>query len=237
MSMSEPRFDILFEDDALLAVVKPAGIATQAPLGIESLESRIKKYLAREPGGESEVYLGIPHRLDRPVSGAMVFAKTHRVARNLARQFEKRRVRKLYWACVQGQVEPAQGTWTDYLCKVYGQPKTMIVESTDAGAQLAVLHYRTIGRHRHGSWLEIELETGRTHQVRVQAASRGHAVLGDAHYGGELPFGPHYEDERLRPIALHARSLRVMHTITREEMTFEASLPPKWEALELTPST
>jgi RluA family pseudouridine synthase len=231
--MSEPGFDILFEDDALLAVVKPAGIATQAPPGIESLESRIKKYLAHESGGEKEVYLGIPHRLDRPVSGAMVFAKTHRVARNLARQFEKRRVHKRYWACVVGHVEPAEGTWTDHLHKVYGQPKTMIVESTHAGAQLAVLHYREIGRHRHGSWLEIELETGRTHQVRIQAASRGFAVLGDAHYGCEAPFGPPYEDERLRTIALHARSLRVMHTISREDMTFEAPLPATWEEIEL----
>lgn len=231
--MSPPGFDILFEDDALLAVVKPAGIATQAPPGIESLESRIKRYLARKPGDETDVYLGIPHRLDRPVSGVMIFAKTHRVARNLARQFERRRVHKLYWACVRGNVEPAEGTWTDYLCKVYGQPKTMVVESTHAGAQLAVLHYRTIGRQRYGSWLEIELETGRTHQVRIQAASRGYPVLGDAHYGCAIPFGPPYDDERLRPIALHARSLTIMHTISRVEMTFEAPPNADWQALSL----
>ncbi|MEX2114631.1 MAG: RluA family pseudouridine synthase [Pirellulales bacterium] len=231
--MSQPGFDILFEDDALLVVVKPAGIATQAPPDIESLESRIKRYLAPDAGSTVDVYLGIPHRLDRPVSGVMVFAKTHRVARNLARQFERRRVRKQYWACVQGTVEPAAGTWTDYLCKVYGKPKTMVVECTHAGAQYAVLHYRAIGRHSQGSWLEIELETGRTHQVRVQAATRGYPVLGDTHYGCELPFGPHYEDERLRPIALHARSLTVMHTLTREEMTFESPVGDAWQELEL----
>jgi 23S rRNA pseudouridine1911/1915/1917 synthase len=138
---------------------------------------------------------------------------------------------------VLGQVEPAEGTWTDFLHKVYGQPKTMVVESTHAGAQLAVLHYQTIGRHRHGSWLEIELETGRTHQVRIQAASRGFPVLGDAHYGCEVAFGPHFEDERLRPIALHARSLRVMHTISREEMTFEAPLQGAWEEIDLQPTS
>lgn len=232
--MAQPGFDILFEDDALLVVGKPAGIATQAPPGIESLERRIKRYLALEPGGEQNVYLGIPHRLDRPVSGVMVFAKTHRVARNLARQFERRRVKKIYWACVQGTVEPASGTWTDYLCKIYGQPKTKVVDSTDPNAQHAVLHYRVIGWHRHGSWLEIELETGRTHQVRVQTSSRGHPVVGDAHYGCELPFGPPTDDERLRPIALHARSLTVMHTITRQEMTFEAPTPDTWQLLEPT---
>ncbi len=231
--MTHPGFDILFEDDALLVVAKPAGIATQAPPGIESLESRIKQYLVHAGGSAADVYLGIPHRLDRPVSGVMVFAKTHRVARNLARQFERRGVRKQYWACVAGAVEPAGGTWTDYLCKVYGQPKTMVVEDTHAGAQLAVLHYQTIGRHDYGSWLEIELETGRTHQVRVQAASRGYPVLGDTHYGCALSFGPHRDDERLRPIALHARSLTVMHTLTREAMTFEAPLSDAWQALKL----
>jgi RluA family pseudouridine synthase len=231
--MTQPGFDILFEDDALLAVVKPAGIATQAPPGIESLESRIKRYLAADDGNPAEVYLGIPHRLDRPVSGVMVFAKTHRVARNLARQFERRRVHKVYWACVRGVVEPAAGTWTDFLCKIHGQPKTKVVESNHPGAQHAVLHYRTIGRHRGGSWLEIELETGRTHQVRIQSASRGYPVLGDAHYGCEVPFGPPHNDERLRPIALHARSLTVMHTISREEMKFEAPVNDDWQELGL----
>jgi RluA family pseudouridine synthase len=228
-------FDILLEDEALLVVVKPSGIATQAPPGIESLESRIKTYLAGETREAAEIYLGIPHRLDRPVSGAMVFAKTHRAARNLAKQFERRKVRKLYWACVQGHVEPAAGTWADHLCKVYGQPKTMVVESTHPGAQQAVLHYRTIGRHRHGEWLEIELETGRTHQVRIQAASRGFPVLGDTHYGCEIPFGPQCDDWRERAIALHARSLSFLHPLLRTETILVAPPGESWEQIELEP--
>src|SRR5947209_1400097 len=96
-SMPGPGFVVLLEDDAFLAVVKPAGVATQAPPGIDSLEVRIKNYLA-EASPASSVYLGIPHRLDRPVSGAIVFAKTRRAARQLSKQFEKRRVKKLYWA-------------------------------------------------------------------------------------------------------------------------------------------
>jgi len=166
----------------------------------------------------------------------MVFAKTHRAARNLARQFERRRVGKLYWACVEGIVEPADGTWNDYLCKVYGQPRTMVVGASHSGAQAAVLRYRTIGRHRHGSWLEVELETGRTHQVRVQAASRGYPILGDAHYGSSIPFGPQWDDPRLRSIALHARRLTVAHPLSREAITLIAPLEASWSDANLEPA-
>ncbi len=107
--------------------------------------------------------------------------------------------------------------------------------STRIPAQEAILRYRTLGFHGAGSWLEIELETGRTHQIRAQAASRGHAVLGDAHYGSRLPFGPETTDERQRPIALHARSLAFFHPTTQTEVALEAPLPPVWETLGLAP--
>jgi RluA family pseudouridine synthase len=204
--MSDRGFEILLEDDACLAVVKPSGIATQAPPGIDSLEVRIKAYLASVGPPAAEIYLGIPHRLDRPVSGAMIFAKTRRAARQFSKQFERRRVKKLYWAAVERVVEPLEGTWSDYLWKVHGQPRALLVDHSHPDAQQAILHYRTLGFHRCGSWLEIELATGRTHQVRVQASSRGYPILGDAHYGSRIPFGEQPEDERLRAIALHART-------------------------------
>jgi len=230
---SGPGFEILAEDESLLAVGKPTGIATQAPPGIDSLEMRIRAYLAGqdEPG---DVYLGIPHRLDRPVSGAILFAKTRRAARQLSRQFERRRVKKLYWACVERTIEPVDGTWIDYLHKIHGQPRSAVVEATHPGAQEAILHYRTLGQHRAGTWLEIELETGRTHQIRVQAASRGHPVLGDLQYGSRFPFGPSCEDERQRVIALHARSIAFFHPTSKEPMTVEAPTGEAWEGLELT---
>ena len=234
--MPERGFEILFEDEAVLAVAKPSGIATQAPPEFESLETRIRAYLTGHGGDPAALYLGIPHRLDRPVSGAIVFAKTRRAARQLAKQFERRRVRKLYWACVERVVEPPTGTWNDYLHKVYGQPRTAVVEHTHEGAQEAILHYRTLGFHHAGSWLEIELETGRTHQIRAQTSSRGHAVLGDAHYGSRLTFGPQTADERLRAIALHARKLAFFHPTTKAEITLEAPLPPAWNELDLTPA-
>ena len=234
-SPGEPGFDVLLEDDALLAVSKPPGIATQSPPGIESLESRIRAYLAGADRAPADVYLGIPHRLDRPVSGAILFAKTRREARQLSRQLERRRVKKIYWACVERAVEPLSGTWTDYLYKVHGQPRAAVVEASHPDGLEAILHYRTRGFHAAGSWLEIELETGRTHQIRVQSATRGHPILGDEHYGARITFGPPQPDERQRMIALHARSITFFHPTTKEPVTVEAPLNAAWRELELTP--
>jgi len=219
-----------------LGVLKPAGLLTQAPPGIDSLEVRIKAFLKQRDSKPGGVYLGVPHRLDRPVSGAMVFAKHVRAAHRLCKQFEHRTVRKIYWTCVEGLVEPASGTWTDVLWKVHGQPRALVVDANHPEGRWAVLHYRTLGRHRNGTWLEIELETGRTHQVRVQAASRGFPLLGDRLYGSSIAFGPRPEDERLWAIALHARSLSFDHPMTRQPVTITANLPRPWDELALEPA-
>jgi 23S rRNA pseudouridine1911/1915/1917 synthase len=137
-------------------------------------------------------------------------------------------VKKVYWACVQGRPDPAEGTWQDFLRKVYGKPRTEVVLSDHPEARLAVLRYRTIGSTPFGSWLEIELETGRTHQVRIQAASRGHPLLGDLFYGSTIPFGPQYEDERLRAIALHARTLSFTHPTSKQWISTTAPTPAFW---------
>ncbi len=231
--MADPGFQILFEEGPCLAVSKPAGLPTQAPPGIESLETRIKLFLQQRRGDSGDVYLAVPHRLDRPVSGAMIFATERAAARKLSRQFERRQVEKIYWACVSGRVEPAEGTWTDFLWKVHGQPRAVVVDAAHPGGQLAILHYRTLGYGAHGSWLEVELETGRTHQVRVQAASRGFAVLGDEHYGSPILFGPRHEDLRRRAIALHAREFSFRHPVSQAEITVTAPLDDAWRELAL----
>ncbi len=230
--MTELGFEILYESEACLALSKPSGLLTQAPPGIDSLEVRIKTYLAGEEG-PGAVYLGVPHRIDRPASGALVFGKTRRATRGLARQFERRLVRKVYWACVAGEVTPAAGTWRDFVRKVPSEARAEVVAADGPDAQVAVLHYRTLDTRPWGSWLEIELETGRTHQIRVQAACRGHPVLGDLQYGSTVPFGPQHEDERLRAIALHARSLSFRHPKTREEVSVTAPVSADWAALGL----
>ncbi len=185
---------ILYEDGPCLAVCKPPGVATQAPPGIDSIEARIKAFLRRRDDPPHEIYLAVPHRLDRPASGAMIFATRRRAAQKLAKQFENRTVKKVYWALVEGRPDPLAGTWRDFVRKVYGKPQAEIVAADHPEAKLAVLHYRTLASNDDWSWLEIELETGRTHQIRVQAASRGHAVLGDLQYGSKIPFGPPFED-------------------------------------------
>jgi 23S rRNA pseudouridine1911/1915/1917 synthase len=231
--MPETAVHVLYESGPCLAVLKPAGLATQAPPGIDSMEARIKALLAERNPQHDVIYLAVPHRLDRPVSGAMVFATRRRAAHKISLQFERREVRKTYWACVEGEVSPAEGTWTDQMRKVYGHPKAEIVPADHPEARRAVLHYRTLGRTAWGSWLEIELETGRTHQIRLQAASRGHPVLGDAFYGGGIAFGVQHADERLRAIALHGRSLSFRDPSTKEIVTVIAPLPDDWAALDL----
>ncbi|HTU27528.1 MAG TPA: pseudouridine synthase, partial [Pirellulales bacterium] len=152
----------------------------------------------------------------------------------LCKQFERREVEKIYWALVEGVVDPPTGTWRDTLWKIHGQPRTQVVESSHPEGRPAVLHYRTLGRAPHGSWLEVELETGRTHQVRIQAASRGHAILGDELYGSTIPFGAQFEDMRLRAIALHGRRLSFQHPMTREPVSIEGALPAAWNEAGIT---
>jgi RluA family pseudouridine synthase len=225
----ETSVEILYQSAACLVLMKPAGVATQAPPQFDSLERRLRAWLGRLPSAHDRVYLGVPHRLDRPVSGAIVFALRRRAAFKLSRQFERREIGKVYWACVEGVVEPAEGTWTDTMRKVYGHPRAEVVSADHPEAQTAVLHYRTLGRSSFGSLLEIDLETGRTHQIRVQASSRGHPVLGDPLYGSSVPFGTQHEDERLRAIALHARSLSFVDPAGKEPVTVVTPLPRAWQ--------
>jgi 23S rRNA pseudouridine1911/1915/1917 synthase len=111
------------------------------------------------------------------------------------------------------------------------RPQAEVVAATAPDAREAVLHYKTLAAAPWGTWLEIELETGRMHQIRLQAATRGHPVLGDAMYGSTVPFGPQHDDGRLRAIALHARSLAFQHPMTREPVSVVAPLGADWLAL------
>lgn len=237
--MIDDQVQLLYREGPCLVVNKPAGILTQAPPAIDSLELRVKRWLADQEGKTGNVYLGVPHRLDRPVTGAIVLARHVRATRRLAEQFEGRLVRKVYWACVEGQVEPLEGEWQDWMIKVPGEPRGAVVEPGDPQARLARLRYRTLGHSicesQQQSWLEIELETGRTHQIRVQASARGWPVVGDAFYGAQRRFGPPESDERLRPIALHAQCLAFRHPMTQERVEISAPLPPSWNELALTP--
>jgi 23S rRNA-/tRNA-specific pseudouridylate synthase len=123
-----PDFEILLEDGPLLAVNKPAGLLTQAPPGIDSLEHRVKDYLTVRDQKPGRCYLGVPHRLDRPVSGVLLFAKHVRAARRLSEQFEGRAVEKTYWVAVSGHPKEDAGTWIDFMKKVQQQPLAVIAQ-------------------------------------------------------------------------------------------------------------
>jgi len=226
---AELGFEILYEHVGCLVVNKPPGLLTQAPPGIDSLEVRVKAYLGGSGGGG--VYLGVPHRLDRPATGVIIFGKDLCTTRKLGEQFEKRRVQKVYWACVEGHVTVETGRWEDHLYKVAGAPRAEVVGVGHPEGRVAALHYRVVKTFDWGTWLEIELETGRTHQIRVQAASRRHPVLGDKQYGSTVVFGPQFEDERLQAIALHARSLSFRDPETRQTVTAVAPVAEYWPRL------
>ena len=217
-----------------MAVAKPAPLLTQGvPAGIPTLEAMVKAYLKDRYHKAGNVYLGIPHRLDRPVSGVVLFARSTKAARRLAEQFRDRQVRKVYWALVErdaaGQVPAAQGQWEDWVLKVKEEARTELATAATPGARHAVLNFRRLREHEEGALLEIEPLTGRMHQIRVQAGSRGWPVRGDAVYGARLPFGPPAELPRDRLIALHARSLTFLHPIRYEPITVTAPVSQTWE--------
>lgn len=230
---------VLFEDEHCLAVLKPAGQLIQgtwAPPGETTLEQDVRRRL--NPLDPDSAYLGIVHRLDRPVSGVILWTKTPKAARRLARQFETRRVVKEYWAIVETDAEeggpspgpsptlpPPGDVWIDWLTRRTGEAG--VIESVapeSPGAREAVTRVNVdfaVRLPAGARWLRLWPETGRTHQLRVQASVRGSPILGDAVYGSKREFAP--------GIALHARALRVGHPITGEPLVLSAPPPRSWE--------
>ena len=222
--MSATAAAVLFEDAHLVAVAKPAGLLTQGPSWKEpSLEQNVRRHLA--PDAPDSVYLGTVHRLDRPVSGVVVWAKTHRAARRLADQFASRRVVKEYQAVVEStELVTGEGVWIDWLTRSPDASGVVRVAAEgDPQARRAVTRYRvepSANVPEGALWLRLWPETGRTHQLRAQSAQRGAPVWGDAPYGARhsFPLG----------IALHARALTFLHPALGRPLTIVAPLPAAW---------
>jgi len=222
--MSAPSLEVLYEDNHLLALAKPAGLPT---MGVApqrpSLLTLAKDYLKCRYGKPGNVYLGVVSRLDAPVTGVVLFARTSKAARRLTEQFRSGQVQKLYWAVVEGEVRPAQGQCLDWLVHDERHRRVHVVQGGRPGAQEARLNFRRLRTALGLSVLEIELHTGRKHQIRVQLAHRGFPVVGDRKYGSRRAFPA--------GIALHARRLVVVHPVRYEPVEFIAPLPPSWSSL------
>ncbi len=212
---------ILYEDNHLLAVLKPAGLATMglAP-GRPTLLELARQYVKARYNKPGNVYLGVVSRLDVPVSGVVLFARTSKAARRLTEQFRTRAVEKTYWAIVEGRIEPPSAELVDFVARDERSHGARILSRLAPEAREARLRYRHLKTLGDCSLVEIELETGRKHQIRLQLAHRGHPVLGDRKYGGrrEFPAG----------IALHARRLVVTHPVQGRPVELIAPVPPAW---------
>ncbi len=228
--------EILLDDKPLLVVNKPAGLLTQGPKSARStVESLVREEWKRRLGKTGNVYLGIPHRLDRAVTGVMLFATNSKGASRLAEIFRDRRVRKTYWAILESCPTPTEGELVDGLVKLDGVAFAEIVPVGTAGSQEARLTYRTL-REVPGGWLvEIHPETGRFHQIRAQFGHVGCPVLGDVLYGARQSLSPEEtgwiddgSESPVTPIALHSRRLILPHPVRFDELSIEAPLPAYW---------
>lgn len=219
--MPEPPFEVLFEDNHCLAICKEAGRLSAHYAGDEeTLDRDVRAYLKAKYDKPGNVYLGVVHRLDRPVSGVLLFARTSKAAARLSEQFREGTVEKVYWAVVEGEWPEPAGSLIDWLRKNDAAGRVEVVTESTPGARQAVLHYTRKAVHGGVSWLEIRPQTGRTHQLRVQLASRGFPIFGDAKYGGLHTFGP--------AIGLHARELTFLHPTRTEPVTLVAEVPRTW---------
>jgi len=218
MSKRKP-FEPLYIDNHLMVVNKPAGILAQADeTGDPDILTLGKAYLKKRFGKPGKVYLGLVHRLDRPVSGVMVLARTSKAAARLTEMFRERQVEKRYLAVVEGQISGTDH-WRDYLLKDGRKVRTVAADHPKG--KEARLSWQAIDTGASTSLVEVALHTGRPHQIRLQFASRGYPLVGDLRYDAKTRFDG-------INLALHSYSLGITHPTRREPMSFVVRPPQSW---------
>ena len=222
------KLNVLYEDNHVIVVEKPVNIPSQADkTGDEDMLSIVKHYLKEKYQKPGEVYLGLIHRLDRPVGGVMVFAKTSKAAARLSEQVRTKQFEKQYLVVVDGKMEAEQGILEDYLLKNEKNNISKVVKEGTKNAKLASLDYEVLkyAEDINLSVVKVNLHTGRHHQIRVQFASRGHSLYADQKYGTR---------GRGKQIALWAYKLSFYHPVSKQKLTFQV-LPKMigtWKILE-----
>ena len=222
------NLNIIFEDNHVIVVEKIVNIPSQGDkTGDEDMLNIIKKHIKEKYNKPGDVYLGLVHRLDRPVGGVMVFAKTSKSASRLSEQVRNKTMKKKYLVIADGKIEQAKGEWEDYLIKNERTNISKVVNKNIKNAKLAKLDYEIIKYDEiiDLSVVKVNLHTGRHHQIRVQFSSRGHSIYGDQKYGTR---------GKGKQICLWEYELRFIHPITKQEMVFRL-FPKKegsWKILE-----
>lgn len=214
------HIDVLYEDNHLLIVEKPVNIAVQEDASKDmDLLNMLKSYIKEKYNKPGDVYLGLVHRLDRPVGGVIVFARTSKAASRLSNELRKQQIYRKYKAIIRGTLPNKQGELVDYLYKDRKKNLVSVVSSKNKDGKKAILEYKVLSKKDNLSMLEVELKTGRSHQIRVQLANQGTPLYGDQKYGEHV-------NKHGQQIALWASSLSVKHP-TKDEMITVESEPPK----------
>ncbi|TWT64454.1 RluA family pseudouridine synthase [Rubinisphaera italica] len=221
---------ILCEDAPLIAVSKPAGLLSQgAPRGVFCLPDYVKAYLKYQYDKPGNVYLGVIHRIDRPVTGVVLFSRNSKGAARLSEQFRERQVKKTYLALLESPPPEEEGKLVDLIRKIPDQARAVIEPTESNGAKRAELSYRVLGTHQKYTLVEVTPLTGRMHQIRLQFASRGCPIVGDQLYGAtrEIDLRPLTSDYTTQ-IALHAWKLEFQHPVRYDTQVITAPLPSEW---------
>ena len=219
---------ILYEDNHIIIVNKaPSEIVQGDKTGDTPLSDIVKSYLKEKYNKPGNVFCGVTHRLDRPTSGVVVFAKTSKALSRLNDMFRNGEVGKTYWAIVKNQPPKDEDTLTHYLVKNEKNNKSVFYDTEKLHAKKAVLHYKVIARSDNYFLLEVQLETGRHHQIRVQLSAIGCPVKGDLKYGSP-------RSNRDGSISLHARRIAFVHPVSQENIAVTAPVPDDtlWKAFE-----
>ncbi|MBQ3495050.1 MAG: RluA family pseudouridine synthase [Clostridia bacterium] len=209
--------DVIYEDNHIIVCTKPQNVATQADIsGDEDMLNMVKMYVKEKYNKQGNVYVGLVHRLDRPTGGVMVFAKTSKAAGRLCEQIKQNIFKKKYYAVVVGEPRIKTATLKNYLKKDEKENIVKIVPQTLSGAKYAELSYNTLKTNNKLSLVDVDLKTGRSHQIRVQLAYNGNPIFGDAKYSTKI---------NGQNLSLWAYYLEFIHPTTKQKMTFKV-LPP-----------
>ena len=219
--------EVIYEDNHLIAVDKTCREIVQGDkTGDTPLSEQLKAWLKEKYQKPGNVFVGVTHRLDRPVSGVVLFAKTSKALARLNEMFRLGQVKKTYWAIVKNRPRQMEGDLVNWLVRNEKQNKSYAYDMERPGAKQAILHYRLIASSDRYYLLEIDLKTGRHHQIRCQLAHMGCPIKGDLKYGFE-------RSNRDGGISLHARSAALIHPVSKLPLQIEAPVPddPLWQAL------